>query len=57
MRGKKELHREKESVRERSRVIHVTRAPKDKTEGDKEITPHTRLFQVDFGESFSQRFN
>lgn len=34
---KKELHREKESVREMSRVIHVTRAPKDKREGDKEV--------------------
>lgn len=43
MRGKKELHREKESVRERSGVIHFTRAPKDKTHGDKEITPHTHV--------------
>lgn len=47
--GKKELHREKESVREMSRVIHVTRAPKDKTEGDKEmISSHRYIYPVCF---------
>lgn len=53
--GKKKLHREKESVRERSGVIHVTRAPKDKTEGDKEITPHTQVCFRSFLENHFHR--
>lgn len=47
---KKGLHREKETVREMSGVIRVTRAPKDKREADKEIiSPHRYISQLVLG--------